>query len=174
MVRDRRAVSRALEVHDLLVKNGAVLVHELHELAKPTLVAELALLACPVVRHDDREARVQERELATPRRHYLEIKLSLFEDFGVRQERSFVPTLLSFPRGLDLRLRNSSIVALRVDDTVASDLDLAPLRERIDDGDAARSSRPQEPTSSLWRACRPGCRDRCPRPRRCRPCGAQL
>ena len=132
---DRRAVSLTIEVHDLLVKHGAVLVHELHELAQPALVAELALLACPVVGHDDREPRVQERELPTPRPHYLEIELGLFEDLGVRQERRLVPALLSLTGRLDLPLRNAPRVTLRVDDAVARDLDLAPLRERIHDRD---------------------------------------
>ena len=72
----------ALAGHDdrLLVDGRLVLVQELDELADAALVEERVVLAVALVVDRDRDAGVQERELAQPLRERLEAELGGLED----------------------------------------------------------------------------------------------
>ncbi len=84
----------------------------------------------------DRDAGVQERELAQPLRERLEAEVRGLEDVAVGLERDLGAALLRLARDVQLAHRRAALVALLVDQTVAPDLQLEPLRQRVDDGDA--------------------------------------
>ena len=99
-----RGVLHVREDDDALVERLAVLVQVVDEGGDPALVPEdvlpLALLV-PLVDDLDRDAGVQEGELAEPLREGVEVVGADREDLGVRLERDLRPGLVrpSRPRG---------------------------------------------------------------------------
>ena len=91
---DDDAVALAGHVDRLLVDRRPVLVQELDELADAAFVEELVALAVALVVDRDRDAGVEERELAQPLRQRLEAELGGLEDRGVGLERDLGAALL--------------------------------------------------------------------------------
>src|SRR2546426_3303116 len=127
------------EEDDPRVEHVLVLVQILHELDDPTLVEEIVALPGAPVGELDREAAVEERELAHARGQRVVLELGLGEDLGVGLETGGGSGALA--RGLSgPRLHRAGgpaeFVALEVDLAVLEDLDLAPLEKRVDHRDA--------------------------------------
>ena len=76
-----------LEEDDLVVDRLLRLVQVLDEGPDPALVGEVVLLLGALVEDRDRDARVQERELAQPLREAVEMELGDREDLRVRPRR---------------------------------------------------------------------------------------
>jgi hypothetical protein len=108
----------------------------LDEAADPALVREVVLLLRALVEDRNANAGVEEGELAQPLREAVEVELGDREDLRIRPEGHLRARLLRGADGLDRRRRLAGLVGLLPDLAVAADLDVEPLRERIDDGHA--------------------------------------
>ena len=84
----------------------------------------------------DRDAAVEERELAQPLRQRVEAELGRLEDLRVGLEGDLGAALLGRAGRLEIGGRRAALVGLLVDLAVAPDLELERLRERVDDRDA--------------------------------------
>src|SRR5207244_13604372 len=91
---DRDAFALAREHHGLRVQNLLVLVQVLHELQDAALVEERLALAAARIGQLDREAAVEERELAHAAGERVVVEVRLLEDRGIRQEARGGPRAL--------------------------------------------------------------------------------
>src|SRR5882724_10414211 len=127
----------AFEEHDLRMNRCFVLVQVLHELDDAALEEERVAPAVVLVLDDDLQSAVQERQLAQPIRERIERELADLEDRRVRLESDDGAVL---GRLLARRQRAGRhpalLVALRPHLAAAADLDVEPLAQRVDDGDA--------------------------------------
>src|SRR5690606_8676752 len=141
---DLGLVPLRLDVDRLRVERLPRAAEEGDELLDPAFVAiDLAMrlfaLRDAFIGERDLEALVQERQLAEPGRQRLEVEREFREDLRVRLERDrrAGPPALVRADGLELRHLRPAREALAVELPVApADLDLEPLRERVDDAHA--------------------------------------
>ena len=130
---DHDAVALAGHEDRLFVHRRLVLVQELDELADPALVDELVAPAVALVFDRDRDAGVEERELAQALRERLEAELGRLEHLGVGLERDLGAPFFGAPGDRHVGGRLAALVPLLVHFAVAPDLELEPLGERVDD-----------------------------------------
>src|SRR5579883_974361 len=128
-----RQVPLPLRVDRLIVQHRLAAVQVLDEFRDPAREQELRrLLLLPLVRQRDLEALVQKRQLPQPRRQRVVVEYRGFHDRRVRLERnprSRLPPGLSHP--LQRRLRNAARILLLPGISIAPDLELQPLAQRI-------------------------------------------
>ena len=137
------------------------------------------------------DAGVEERELAQPLRQRVEAELDGFEDLRVGLERDLGAARLGRAGDQQIGLRRAALVGLLIDLLVAPDLELEPLRQRVDDRDAdavqtarhlvavvvelaagvQHRERDFRRRTGRSRACRSECRGRCRRPSPSCRCG---
>ena len=100
-------------------------------------------LAVALVVDGDRDAAVEERQLAQPLRQRVEAELGRLEDLLVRLEGDLGAALLGRAGDLEIGERIAALVRLGVDLPVAPDLELERLRERVDHrhADAVQTAR---------------------------------
>ena len=113
-----------------------VLVQELHVGDDSAVVLEVVALVRPLVAHQDAQARVEERELAHPVREHVEVEVGGLEHGGVGLEGDPGPAKRGAADRLHLPGGNARLVPLLEDLAFPIDLDLQPLAERVDAGDA--------------------------------------
>ena len=130
------AVEFALDVDDLGVQRFAGPIEILDELDDPALVAESLALVGPFVAEDDLHALVEERQLLQSAVERRVIELRLGKDLRIGLEGGFRAALVGRTKAADLGHRHTPFVLLLVHVPAAADLNLAPLREKIDHGDA--------------------------------------
>src|SRR4051794_14327470 len=134
---DRALVRITLEEDHLLLDRVLAVVEVADEVLDAALVLELnAVAAAALVDERDLEAAREERRLAQALLEDREVEVERLEDVGVRQEADRGAGLLR-------RLAPDEVVAwlpavelLCPEVTVAADLDLERLAQRVDDGDA--------------------------------------
>src|SRR5262249_492230 len=124
----------ALEVQHLGMHRRLVLVDVLDELTDAPGVVEADLLFVSLVLELDLEPLVEEGELAQPVGENVEAEGRDLEDLGVRVEANRRPSVRRLLAGLQITLGLAAIVALRVEATVAPDLDLEPFGQGVHDG----------------------------------------
>ncbi len=128
-----------LEVDDVGVQGLFGLVQVLDELPNPAFVLECRGVAVAFVDQRDGDAGVEEGQLAQARLERREDELAGLEDLVVGPEPDRRPGLLSGFQVADpfeFSLGFAVVEALLPDRAVALDLDLEPLRERVDDAHA--------------------------------------
>ena len=136
---------------DGLVQRGLGLVQVLDERHDPALVPEDLLLGrlLAFVLERDRQALVQEGQLAQTLGQDVEAELRALEDLGVRLERD----LGAAPFGLAGDLQGggglAALVVLLEDLAVLPDLHLQPCRERVYDRDAHAVEAPRHGVGAL-------------------------
>ena len=101
-----------------------------------SLVREVVLLLRAFIADRDRDAGIQERELAQPLREAVEVELGNRKDLWVGPERDLGPGLAGRSHDLDRRDGTPSLVGLLPDLSLAPDLDIQPLGQGVDDRDA--------------------------------------
>ena len=140
---DLDAVLLALEEEHLRVDRRLVLVQVLDELDDAALVEEGVAALVALVLDDDLEALVEEGQLAEPVRQRVERERRLLEDLRVGLEADDGPVLGRLLAGGEVALRHAVLVALGPHSPFAADLDLEPLRQRVDhrDPDAVEAAR---------------------------------
>ena len=127
------AVLVALHEDRLVVDDRLVLVQVLDERDDAAFVLELVALAVALVVDGDEDAAVEERELAQALRQRVEAVLGGLEDLRVGLERDLRAAPLRRAGDLEVGDRRAALVALLVDLAVAPDLEVEPLRQRVDD-----------------------------------------
>ena len=134
---DRALVGLAGEEDDLLLDRVLVLVQVGDEVLDPALVVELGpgALAALVLDRDP-QAAGEERRLAQALLERREVEVERLEDLGVGQEGDRGAGVLRRLALRELALRHAAGVVLRPGEAVAPDLDVQPLRQRVDDRDA--------------------------------------
>src|SRR3984893_3145376 len=140
---DLDVVLLPLEEEHFRVDRRLVLVQVFDELDDAALVEEGVARPVALVLDDDLESLVEERELAQTVRERVEGEHGLLEDLAVRLEAHDGPVLRGLlPHG-ELAGGHPALVALRPHVALATDLDLEPLRQRVDhrDADAVESAR---------------------------------
>ena len=150
----------------------------------PPSVLELVALAVALVVDGDEDAAVQERELAQALRERVEAVFGGLENLRVGLERDLRAAALRRAGDLEVGDRSAALVALLVDLAVAPDLEVEPLRQRVDHrhADAVQAARHLVAVVvelaagvehgqhdfgrrlAARRADRPECRGRCRRP----------
>ena len=113
-----------------------VLIEVLDELDDAALVEEGVVAIVALVLDDDLEALVEEGHLAQPVRQGVERERDLLEDLRVRLEADDGAVLGRLVAGGDVPLRHAVLIALRPHTALPAYLDLEPLRQGIDHGDA--------------------------------------
>ena len=113
-----------------------VLVQVLDEGRDAAVVLELVLLAVALVVNRDEDAGVEERQFAQALRQRVEAVLDRFENLRVRPERHLRAATLRRSRHFEIGERMAALVTLLVDLAVPPDLEVEPLGQRVDDGDA--------------------------------------
>src|SRR5690606_1500051 len=96
------------------------------------VVLEPVALAIALVVDGDEDAAVQKGKLAQPLGERVEAVLRRFEDLRIGPEGDLRTTLLRSARDLQRTCRHAALVALLIDLTVAPDLEIQPLGERVD------------------------------------------
>ena len=129
---DVDAVLLAARVDRLLVDRRLVLVQILDEGDDAALVEELVRLAVALVVDRDRDAAVEEGQLAQARRQRVEAVFGGLEDLRVGLEGDLGAALLGRARDLEVARRHAALVGLLVDLAVAPDLELEHFREGVD------------------------------------------
>ena len=137
--RDLGVDAVAVAVHEdrLLVDDALVLVQVLDERDDAAVVVEaMALAGFALIVERDRDAGVQERQLAQAAGERVEAEFDELEDLRVGLERDL--RAAAFGRAGDRQVgkRLAALVTLLVRVVVAPDLEIEPLRERVDDRDA--------------------------------------
>ena len=130
---DVDAVALPVHVDRLVVDRRLVQVQVLDERVDAPFVQELVALAVPFVVDRNRDAAVQEGQLAEPLRQRVEAVIGRLEDLRVRLERDSRAALLRRARDFELSGRIASLVGLLVDLPVAPDLGIECFRQRVDD-----------------------------------------
>ncbi len=104
----------------------------------PALVEKVLFLGrlLPLVLERDRQALVQEGELAQPLGQHVEAEVERFEDLPVRLEPDFRAAPLGFPGALERRIGLAALVSLFEHLAVLPDFQFEPFGQRIDDRDA--------------------------------------
>ena len=140
---DVGAVLLAVHVDRLLVDGRLVLVQILDEGHDAALVEELVRLAVALVVDGDRDAAVEECQLAEAGGQRVEAVLRRLENLRVGPERDLCAALLRRAGHLEIGRRHAALVGLLVDLAVAPDFQLEELRQRVDDrhADAVEAAR---------------------------------
>ena len=126
----------ALEVDDLAVQGVLGLVQVLDEVRDAALVEELDLATtAALVDQLHLQAAGQERRLAKALCQRVEVEFDVLEDLRVGDEGDGRPRALQRTALLQPAEGLAALVALCPDRTVAPDLEVEPLRERVDDRD---------------------------------------
>ena len=133
---DHLAVVFIANENRIVVQRRLRAIEVLHERDDAALVAELVMLLAALVADLDLHAAVEERQFAQSLRERVEVHLGNGEDLRVRFERDQRAATRRFFAFDDLRRRNAALVALAPDESVAMNLELEPLGEEVDDGDA--------------------------------------
>src|SRR5262249_49176326 len=125
------------ECDHLIVDRFLRLVEELDEFANaPLVLIALPLALAALVLQLDDETRVQERELSETARELIEAVFGGREDLRVRLEGLLGAGAIGIANRSQRRLRNASTIFLVPDVPLTADLELEPLRNRVDGGDA--------------------------------------
>ena len=133
--RDLGVDAVAVAVHEdrLLVDHALVLVQVLDERDDAAVVVEaMALAGFALVVQRDRDAGVQERELAQALGERVEAEFGDLEDLRVGLERDLRAAALRRAGDGEVDQRLAALVALLVGLLVAPDLEVEPLRQRVD------------------------------------------
>jgi hypothetical protein len=142
---DVDAVLLAVHVDRLVVDGRLVLVQVLDERDDAAFVVELVALAVALVVERDRDAAVQERELAQPLRERVEAELGGLEDLRVGLERDLGAALLRRAGDLEIGPAACRARSSAVDLAVAPDLEL----ERSDSALTTETPTPCRPPETL-------------------------
>ena len=126
------AVPVAPHVDRCGINGRLVLVEELDKRVDATLVLEATALSGPLVLERDRDAGIEEGQLAEAMGQRIETVVDGFEHLGVRTERDLGPTALRGPGVLELTGRLTPSVALAIYVAVPPDLQIEPLRQGVD------------------------------------------
>ena len=130
------AVRASLEVDDVLVDGILLVVDVGDEVPDPTFGVELVpILTLAFVDQDDPQTLRQEGGLAQALDEDLGRPLELVEDLEVGEEGDRRPGLRCRPGLLEVGRRFASGELLVEDLAVTVDVDLQPLRKRVDHGD---------------------------------------
>ena len=97
---------------------------------------EVVRLGGALVGDDDVQPGVEERQLTQPRRQRVEVVLLHLEDDGIRVERHLGARLVGDADLLYRTLGHAAHVLLLVHFSVALDLDMQPIGQRVDTADA--------------------------------------
>ena len=144
--RDLGVDAVAVAVHEdrLLVDDALVLVQVLDERDDAAVVVEaMALAGFALIVERDRDAGVQERELAQAAGERVEAELDELEDLRIGLERDLGAAALGGAGDGQVGQRLAALVALLVRVVVAPDFQIEPLRQRVDDrhADAVQAAR---------------------------------
>ena len=138
------AVAIAVHEHRLLVDDALVLVQVLDERDDAAVVVEaMALAGFALIVQRDGDAGVEERELAQAAGERVEAEFGDLEDLRVGLERDLGAAALGRAGDREVAERLAALVALLVRVLVAPDLEIEPLRQRVDDrhADAVQAAR---------------------------------
>ena len=138
------AVAIAVHVDRLLVDHALVLVQVLDERDDAAVVVEAMVLArLALIVERDRDAGVQERELAQAAGQRVEAEVDDLEDLRVGLERDLGAAALGGAGDREVAERLAALVTLLVRVVVAPDLEIEPLRQRVHDrhADAVQTAR---------------------------------
>ena len=141
---DGALVALPLEEDDLVADRVLVLVQVGDEVADAAVVLELRATALgPLVHERDPQSAGEEGRLTQTLLDDVELEVQRLEDVGVGEEGDRGPGLLRRGALRQRRLRRAALVVLRPDVTVAADLDVEALRQRVDHrhADAVQAAR---------------------------------
>jgi hypothetical protein len=133
---DDDAVLLAQRIEDVLVQHVLAAVDVLDEALHAAGESERLFLAGALVGQDDRNAAVQEGELAQALGEDLVVVLDLAEDLGRGQEMHLRAALLALAGDLERRHCLAQAEFHLVQQPVAADREAQPFRERVHHGDA--------------------------------------
>src|SRR5688572_10772984 len=133
---DVDAFALAVHVDRLVVDRDLVLIQVLDERVDASLIQELVRFSVALVIDRDRDAAVEEGELAQALGQRVEAVFGGLEDLRVGLKGDLGAALLRRPRDFEPGRRIAALVALVVDLPVAPDLELEVLRQRVHDRDA--------------------------------------
>ena len=130
---DGALLALTVEEHDLLLHRVLVLVEVRDEVADPALVAELGLLALgALVDQRDAQAAGEEGRLLQALLDRVELVVQRLEDVGVGQEGDGGARLLGGRALLQRGARGAPVVVLSPAGSVATDVHVQRLRQRVD------------------------------------------
>ena len=179
------AVVLAGDVDDVVVGRLAGAVQVLDELEDAALVVERLAVAGALVAEDDLHAAVEEGQFLQAAVEDVVLEVGVGEDLRVGLEGGLRADAVGAADAADVGRGHAALVFLLIDVAVAADLDLAPLGEEVDHGDADAvqaaggligpflelAAELQHGHHALERGeaqvgmlLRRGCRGRCPRP----------
>ena len=102
----------------------------------PPSVLELVLLAVTFVVNGDEDTGIEERQLAEALRKSVEAVIDRFENFGIGAEGHLGAAPLGRSSHLEIGQRMAALITLLVNLTVAPDLEVEPLGQRVDNRNA--------------------------------------
>src|SRR5688500_8823529 len=97
---------------------------------------KLVALAGLLIREEDPHAAIEEGQLLKPLVERVVRELGSLEDLRIGLERGFGADLAAAANARHGADRHAALVLLLVNVAIAADLDLAPLAEEVDHGDA--------------------------------------
>ena len=125
-------VALGLGIDRRRVEHVLVLVQVLDEFGDAARVMEFRLLVTPLVLQPDGQAFIQKRQLAQALGESVVIEFNGVENLGVRHESNFRATPLGLAFALEWIQWLPALVGLFPGVAVAPDLEVEPLRERVD------------------------------------------